>query len=144
MNINVDKKMLAKIKAQLEQEIKETPVDQFEQALESADDIRRSIDAIHGDRYGTLIEVGVLVRKNLRLLAALTSELGLQGVPAPLMTVVKDVATQINAHLLSHAANLYQDQFSQEDSKQMTEWIDRICNAEDAAMEVLEKDIFKR
>lgn len=144
MNMTPDAETLAKIRAQLEQESSDAPQDPISKALEGADDIRKNLVAIKGEKYAALVEVGVLVFKMSGLLNFLSNLVlnSVEGYDEGHHTQIGRIHATMGAQMLSSAAVICFDDPSKMDAEELTHWIDRIIAAEKAAEPIITKLIF--
>lgn len=142
MNINVDAQTLATIKAQLEEELKSKPTSAIDKAFESAEEIRQNIHAIKGEMYLMAVDFGLSVNKAVHLNAALSSMVT-QADPRSAIPVA--MAGEGFARLMAGMLNDYCDALgiredSEEFARELTEWIDRVFQAEQAGVKKLIKE----
>jgi hypothetical protein len=143
MNINVDAETLATIKAQLEKELKSKPTNAIDKAFESAEEIRQNIRAIKGEAYLKAVDFGILINKAVHINAALSSMI---IEIEPKSEVVVKVAGHAHSSMMASLVNDYCDALGLlEDThnfaRELTEWIDRVFNAEQSGVKsMLKKD----
>jgi len=129
MNLNFED--LAKLTDKISAE--DRPSNPVERALESADAIRENLHKIKGEKYARLVEMCVLVTKQTKLNALLSSiafddnEL--------LMKHIGGINALLMSKMISHASQIYDGKFDQEDADELTKWADRITKAEEKGIE---------
>jgi hypothetical protein len=142
MNIKLDAETLAKINAQLEQEREAKPDSPLGKALEYAQEIRENILAIKGETYLKAIDFGLIINKAVHINAAI-SQMIIDTDPraAVTVTVAGHAHSSMMASLLSdYCEALGVHENSEEFAKEMTDWIDRVFDAEQAGV----KQLFSR
>ena len=144
MNMTPDAETLAKIRAQLEQENSEKPRDPISKALEGADDIRKNLVAIKGEKYAALVDVGVLVFKMSGLLNFLSNMVlnHVDGYDENHHTQIGRIHATMGAQMMSSASVICFDDPGKLNAEELTHWIDRIIEAEKAAEPIITKLIF--
>ena len=144
MNMTPDPETLAKIKAQLEQENNERPRDPISKAFESAEDIRKNLVAIKGEKYAAMVEIGALVFKMSGLLN-FVSNVALNSVEGYDETVhgqIGRIYAGMGAQMLGNAGVICFDDADKLDAAELTRWVDSIIAAEKTAEPIINKLIF--
>lgn len=135
---------LVTIALDLHRESAAAPTDPIERALEPADDIRRSLVAVRGEAYAKLVEIGVMTHKQVKLVNFLASCLmeTAEGFDKEQHEQVGQIMALMCARCLTLASKIYAPNSGDLDAKELTEWIDRITDAEDAAAGTIEQELF--
>lgn len=137
---------LAKIQADLKAEAQAAPNNPIEQALESADAIRDSLLAVKGEKYARLVEIGVLIHKQNKLMAFVTDVLSeaFEDFSDDQRNAMAHISASLGAKTLSHASLICHDNkdLSKEQAKELTEWMDRIVDAEEQGVNSIASQLF--
>jgi hypothetical protein len=104
-----------------------------ERALESANTIRENLTKIKGENYARLVEMCVLVTKQTKLNAMLSSIAFDDN--EHLMKHIGGINALLMSKMISHAANIMDPKFSEKEADELTEWADRITKAEQQGIE---------
>jgi len=141
MNINVDAETIAKINAQLEAEERAKPDNELDKALESAHEIRENIRAIKGEKYLMAVDFGLTVNKAVHVNAAL-SQMIIQAEPKSEIPVT--LAGHAHSSMMASLLNEYCDALgliedTENFARELTEWIDRVFEAEQSGVKKLLK-----
>lgn len=117
--------------------------DPIEKAFEPAFDMMQSIKATKGEKYGMLVELALLVRKNQELLGALTSTaVATDAMPEVAAKVVGMMNAKVSAKIISIAARLGDMQgHTQDSAEELMRWTDRMMEAESAAAKNLFEEL---
>ena len=135
---------LVTIALDLHRESAAAPTDPIERALEPAEDIRRSLVAVRGEAYAKLVEIGVMTHKQVKLVNFLATCLmeTADGFGEEQHEQVGQIMAMMCARSLTLASKIYAPNSGDLDAKELTEWIDRITDAEDAAAGTIEQELF--
>ena len=145
MNLNLDPKVAEEIKAQLAAEASGSDDNPLAKAMESAHIIRENLIAIKGESFARLVEIGVLVHKQMALNAFITQSLveADVGFSKDVRKAILDIQSTIFAHMMNHACHLQSDDPDASTAESITEWVDRIKEAEDSGVSML-KNLIKK
>ena len=139
MNIKLNPELEAQLAAEQAAEATKSIVDKV---TESANTIRENLVAVKGEDYARLIEIGVLVHKRSQLMSAVLAFAADAGAPKTVRKVIASLDASLSAHVLQHAAIIMNKEADEAYAKEMTEWIDRIADAEQAGVESVKDELF--
>lgn len=107
----------------------ETPSNPIERAFESANTIRDNLISIKGEGYARLVDMCVLVTKQTKLVALLSSAAFDDN--ETIMKHIGGINAAIGGRMISHAAHIFNKDFGEKDAEELTTWADLITKAED-------------
>ena len=143
MNIPTNPELQAEIDATLKAEQEsESEKSVIDKVVEGANEIRENLKAVKGEQYARLVEIGVLVHKRSQLTAALAQFARDAGAPAPVIMMIGHADASLGAATLNHAALMLNIKADAGYAKELTEWIDRITDAEQAGIESVKDQLF--
>ena len=139
MNIEINPETLAQINKQLAAEAEAKPENPIEKALESAEDIRANIKAIKGEAYLNAVNFGVNVHKIVGLNASVCSMLvdANKDAKVPVMIIGRVFSHMMAGMLNDYCDALQLNNHTKEFAEELTGWVDRVREAEDAGVEGL-------
>lgn len=139
MNISINPEDLARINEQLAAEELAKPNNPLDQAFDSAETIRTNIKAIKGDSYLAAVEFGVVINKLVHMNAALSGML-VESEPEakiPVTLMGRAFSTMMASLLNKHCEALNMKEDNENFAKELTSWIDRVCEAEQSGIKQL-------
>ena len=143
MNIPTNPELQAEIDAALKAEREsESEKSVIDQVVEGANTIRENLKAVKGEQYARLVEIGVLVHKRSQLTAAIVEFARDAGAPNSVIKMIGHADATLGAHTLNHAAIMLNAKADAEYAKELTDWIDRITDAEQAGIESVREQLF--
>jgi len=142
MNMHINPEAVAAIQAEMEADQHKGTI---EKAIEDADAIRENLVAVKGEDFARLVEIGVLVHKHTKLVAFLADIVSsvVEDFGREQRTALGHVAASIGAKMLSHASLIYsKDDLNREQAEELTNWIDKIVDAEHRGVEKFASELF--
>jgi len=117
--------------------------DPIEKAFEPAFDMMQSIRANKGEKYGMLVELALLVRKNQELLGALSATaVATEAMPESAAKVVGMMNAKVSAKIIAIAARLGDmEGHTSKSAEELMSWTDRLMEAEAAAAKNLFEEL---
>ena len=121
------------------EKVAEQQKDPVDKAFEPAIDMMESIKANKGEKYGMLVEIALLTRKNQELLNALTATaVATDAMPQEAAKVVGLMNAKVSAKIIAMAARLGDlDGTDKSGAEELMDWTDRLMKAEASAAKTL-------
>lgn len=121
------------------EKVAEQQQDPVDKAFEPAIDMMESIKANKGEKYGMLVEIALLTRKNQELLNALTATaVATDSMPEEAARVVGLMNAKVSAKIISMAAQLGDlDRTDKSGAEELMDWTDKLMKAEASAAKTL-------
>ena len=145
MNIEINPETLAQINEQLAAEQRTKSKNPIEKALESAEDIRANIKAVKGEAYLNAVNFGVNVHKIVSLNASVCSMLtdAEEDAKVPVMIIGRVFSHMMAGMLNDYCDALQLNDRSKQFAEELTEWVDRVREAEEAGVKGLVNELEK-
>lgn len=134
------------VKIAIDLSLESKPKSVIDAALETAMDIRQNLLSIRGPEYLRVVEIGVLIKKQMKIMSFLSGGLVMsaEGYGEKQHELMGNVSSMLLAKILTHSMHLaFGNDDDQAAAKEVQDWIDRLTEAEEMASGTIEKELMR-